>query len=725
MLGTISVLFLVIQAMATEVPFVELSTPMRRIQWSWNSEEQRSTLSVDKRDILWPTNAVPTFTTDVGAAGTLLWGRTLFKSVNLVCVCNANYAVAELPLPAALRETQIRAVQEFAGVVYIVGFTPFARSTKIWKLQRLNEQFTFSEPLTIDVGLANFSLTALPRMVFDSNNLFVVGGSKVVAIGSNFASNSIASYNLPGNAVAYDCVLHNGIPLALAIRGGEFEDSGGCSSGCDPEFLLWNLKTKSEVILPVALRAPARLESVDGIGYLEFMHFDSAGVNRWLRDELKRGLGSGTLYFGVDNHDTYLCWAGVDVINSLIDILSEVSPLSTSPLFSSVRSDARRRLDLEVEMIDDLLSDLDRALAATRVSLSGRDPIKQAVMSARLLSALDRYRVEIENPVSLRNVESLRAAVESLDGHAEEFVPPGGGILPTYPYLRWRYGGPIDYDGVNLPFNMQNSWATALLDSSDLSNRRIGAKMLEFALTQSGLVSKEENSASGWPYWWGDAYNGWSASQNVSSNRPSFSGYKNLASVGYRSIDAGALLRAHRLGVVSLPENLLSFFARQIQVGTLYPQVALDLPTPPTLPAIHLIADSRGASAEDLRKMVWQIGLQSGVNPPDWNRDSDGDGFLDIEEAFLGTNPLAQTAGCSVVKTEIQNGKLILVWKAPNGGAFALEEASPESDTPFRWRPVATRIATEMEATFVIQMESSSSAFYRFRFLGPSLDVVN
>lgn len=701
-----------------KVPLTDFSTPHHSIEWLFRALDQRGILNVDGV-VRWQRDSeIPTHAAEVGDKAVIVFSRRILSNriaAQLISLTETN--ATDLEIPPDLAVQQIRAVAARGSDLFILIYKPRLFQTFLRKAHFDGTRgLTFSPPVLMDDGVAQVSVSPSPKILFSGDFVYAVGGAGIGVIANSLDPSTLRITALPNGSSFYDAVDAGNRLIGLALEGVTFADKGGCTN-CSPGFMLWDLKTNTRIPTDGDFTTPTWLRSDGGITYLEFARPTPESVSAWVRREALDALGSGTLYLGMGNADTFLGWAGVDIMFTRLDLLAPQSIASAIPHWKPLLNEFRDRLDLEVLLVDAILDDPAAALAAPRQSLSGNDPIVLAVMTSRILRALQRYQEELPNPLPLRNFAKLTKMVEDLDGHIEELIPAGTGILTNAPYLRWKYGVPFGYDGVNLPFNMQHEWAEAMFSSTRSERRQDAELMVRYFLDREGILSRNEISSWSWHYWWGNAYNGWTAAQNISSNQPSFSGYRNAGSVGYRSIDSAVALHLNKLqNNTLLPTNTVDFFLKQLELGTLYPPVAAFLPALPRFKPQLLISYSRGGSAEDFKHLVWTfaITLQE-PGQPAWPAESDGDGLLDIEERMLGTDSSSPSKAAEFLSIDRQADMLTLDWQAANGAVLELQTASPDE---LNWQRVELILGDGTTRRELIPLSKEGSKLFRLKFLG-------
>lgn len=120
-----------------------------------------------------------------------------------------------------------------------------------------------------------------------------------------------------------------------------------------------------------------------------------------------------------------------------------------------------------------------------------------------------------ETATRLLNVATRAAAV-----HWDEWVDAG-----TYGYYKFRYGGPMWCDGVELPHNQNMLMARTFLylyaATGDVAYKSRAEKL---AASFKREMWVDNNGAYVWNYWWGNGVRGWTPADSPSANTKFFRG---------------------------------------------------------------------------------------------------------------------------------------------------------------------------------------------------------
>lgn len=339
---------------------------------------------------------------------------------------------------------------------------------------------------------------------------------------------------------------------------------------------------------PFEIHAPSGLDVPElrgGIPYnLRFrggeILIDGAESNQdfaaMFRFDLQR-LNSGWLEYGIDNTEGRVAWSQIYYLNGLMDfiLLQGAGDGGQWGEFSELAAQASDRLDRELALLSDVwVSGRYR----TRAFSFDRSAQLFAVQSSRLLLLLHRYQNEIAHAESLAAYASLRRDVSSLKGHIELLSSSGQQPhwIPTGNWhLVWPKGSAFYFDGLNVPFNHQNEWAYAV-HSVGLANSDAAADITAHFLRRvapDGFLPLN----GVWDYWWGSAFDGWTADDDISTHTPNYVGDHGKAWISFKSIDVMSALSAADGLDPAVRSALVNSATHLIQKGELYPFVSQEL----------------------------------------------------------------------------------------------------------------------------------------------------
>ena len=289
--------------------------------------------------------------------------------------------------------------------------------------------------------------------------------------------------------------------------------------------------------------------------------------------DLERLPRSGVDNLGNNNMEGTISWSQAYTLNAFVDVVSGLVNLGAG--HDRMARLAKERLRLEMAHIVDLGRTMYPWYYTKRFSLD-REPATSVVLLGRIVRLMRRAR-----------------QVGAMKGHYDVFCDvvkwlhvPGRvneelvGVDGKDPEIRVRRYVPYWADGVNMPWNYNSAWIDGIVYGRECG---IPDKLLRFAGRLVERFVREEKIASlpkAWKYSYGDFLQGWSVKDDISTNTPEYKGDKRnttTAHVSYRSMDAMALLAAHRAGIVRLPDGVIKHMRKLVENGLLWPFVAEEL----------------------------------------------------------------------------------------------------------------------------------------------------
>ena len=310
---------------------------------------------------------------------------------------------------------------------------------------------------------------------------------------------------------------------------------------------------------------------------------DSAteSLSSFLRFEILSGQANGMFELGANNREGRVAWSQVYYLEGFLDLLDgSVQRVAGSAIAPGFLADLTVRFAMEVRMLNEVICrDGYESLPFT----VNREPATFAVQTSRI--ALLYGRVVDYRPIlaeELRCMESVARSSAGLEGHIEELTDEGivGWINPNVHYLKWPKGSAFPFDGLNVAYNHQNEWALGVLDSAwrfDLNEEvLVAAKAILSYFYTSVLIPEGGGFPTNgrWPYWWGTAREGWSATDEVSVNMPTYAGDYGDAWISFRTIDATAMIEWAKYLEEDASVVLLESLSGLIESGQVLPQLA-------------------------------------------------------------------------------------------------------------------------------------------------------
>lgn len=336
----------------------------------------------------------------------------------------------------------------------------------------------------------------------------------------------------------------------------------------------------------------------------------SGGLAAWLEFEIVNGAGSGALELGVNNWEGRIPWSQVYYLNGLLDIVGAGSVRPLDPATRDLLPRITTRLRIEMSTLEAVLAQVGYESRAFTVD---RSPGLFSVQTGRLALLEARYRTEVADPEPLPVLASIARQSATLVGHEEVIDRDGmkGWVPRGRAFLAWPKGSKFSYDGVNVPYNHQNEWAQGVLRSGRATpaEKATADDILSFfadrVLRPSGGRFPESGT---WPYWWGVASDGWTESDGVSVNHPSYPGDRGEAWISFRTIDVESLL----VWSAGLPADAAARLRESavglLVAGKLLPHVASTLAVSgevPDVPAEVVHRFGRATTASELADAFW------------------------------------------------------------------------------------------------------------------------
>lgn len=315
-------------------------------------------------------------------------------------------------------------------------------------------------------------------------------------------------------------------------------------------------------------------------GSSAFVWSDSAdtGPAALLVHEIEHGQNSGTLELGANNREGRVAWSQIYYLNGFLDAIAIDARGQFDRVYRDIVDELAERTRIELDLLDHIVATEGFESWCFTVD---RSPALFAVQTSRLALLHHRYRAELADAAPLPAIAEVAAASPRLAEHEEVVADDGmpGWLDPGTAYLRWPRGSEFSFDGINVPFNHQNEWALGVLVTGDAETpawataaaTEILAFFYDHVLAPHGGQFPPDGS---WPYWWGVAWDGWTADRDLSVNRPSYDGDHGPAWITFRSIDAAAQIEWSSTLPADEARLLRTSAAQLVTKGMLLPQVA-------------------------------------------------------------------------------------------------------------------------------------------------------
>jgi hypothetical protein len=589
------------------IPLTFFGTPSRAIQIEFDPRARTSRIRLDAERWLSLTHpGLPLCILD-GGKELVVCGREVFSGrlwINrLDLTSGASHDVA---LPEALRTSMFRQAAGHGDDVFLVVYDVIDRQNVLRRLRRdaaaqLVLDPVYREPLGFGGRYEDSSniLTAV-----QGDTLYFCSDRTCYGVRSDSGATELTSTDL-GEHIRILELAATGDDLALLCQ--DMREPALARGVAYPDvnpFIIVELRSAKRTTFDDPAIVPYKLRCEDG--GLTYSTLDGPqDLAELLLLDLRQADSSGVMKLGCNNEEGRVPWAQVYYLNGMLDFLrdwGEPADQALAAALAPLRDSIRRRLDLEMWLIDRLLDDGEPGMSSRRYSYD-RIPAVYAVQTGRTLRLFERYLSELPDSLPLRNYASFKSAIRGLRGHIETMVlsPDGDDwVQPGNYFLRWPRGSEFPFDGLPLPFNHQNDWAAGATYDGDAALRdmpvgRAAHDVVELLLDIE-CFRRQPPANYQWHYWWGKAREGWSPAENVSLHTPEYPGDQSMAHISYRSIDAMAILTVGRVYSDLATEDVVSYLRDAVEEGGVYPFVAEEFAPLGELPRI-----SRGLALHYLR----------------------------------------------------------------------------------------------------------------------------
>jgi len=285
--------------------------------------------------------------------------------------------------------------------------------------------------------------------------------------------------------------------------------------------------------------------------------------------------GSGTLYMGSNNLEGWLAWAQVYYLNGMLSFLELAKKdIEFYEVIEKYVPDIKKRLELEMKLFLYQMNSQDSLRC--RVFSIDRSLATFAVQTSRFAMLLQRYLRLFPNKIIQKKYEVLKKEILSLDKHMEVMEKGTSNIVSkkwnpydSY-YLRWPKGNKFYFDGLPVPYNHQNEWATFVLKSTNEQYSKPAKSMIKLFINH--IVNSDNTLPQDaiWPYWWGKAWDGWSEGEKISLNKRSYSGDTGNGWISFRTIDSISILTLFNHSK-DIDIKHIDSIKRYIKEGKIYP----------------------------------------------------------------------------------------------------------------------------------------------------------
>ncbi|MGD9805856.1 MAG: hypothetical protein AB7U78_20935, partial [Hyphomicrobiaceae bacterium] len=608
-----------------EVPLTEISTPHHPIRVMMRPRDLSSKLIIgESRTIEFPRQGTPLKVVEIDDKKVAVFFREMFSNRLFVYMVRETID-REIELrPVGDAQPIFRAATTHQGRLIVVLYDNERRVNEV-VLVNVDGDETKESIRTVLPSLehpAGQTYEMISRLQFAraGNRSWIVAGNLFAEILMD-GRGVINSARLPGCLQAQDVVTSSRgltvLCLSRAQGDGQPYSTGGYIVACGvPSYLVlrWTEEGGFQEEPVLAIAGVPYLTAAGSVGYA-VTHLELSYI---LRRDLVQNHAAGIMDLGINNLEGRVAWSQIDFLNGLLDLVGlAIADEQAASIFGPLAQAAKRRLDLEVYLLDRLL--VSPLGARTKAFTVRRQPAIFAVQTSRILLLLERYRREVTLGSELRGIDSLRNSVLRLDGHIEEIAvasPTSMEPKSSHRYLRWPKGSAFIFDGLNVPYNHQNEWAHAVFETIDsqeparalhMSGISVAGEIIQQFLHAVAPGGTMPNSGQ-WPYWWGAARAGWKADMGLSINKPDFNGDTLPAWISFRSIDAMSVLAAKDFLPEAAALSLRLSIADLIARGLVYPFVSASFVKDGRVPIVQrtpALSYSRLSYPGDLRNSVW------------------------------------------------------------------------------------------------------------------------
>lgn len=609
-----------------EIPFTRFTFDEGHAKLFFHPASLRSRLQFsDGRQLSFPRDGVPLKIVAPAVGIVAVFFREMFSGRLLLFVSVGEELREYHVSKSANSELMLRAATMHRGALIAVLYDNENKVNDVVRIDlaadgpRASYEILVTLPTLEDPAGTNYEMMPAVFLMPSAGILWIVGGTLVSQLGEQGLANIWRLKNcvraqeaVPvGERIAVLCVTKPTAPSPFSV-------SMWTASGLERE-------------TPIGPEdgVPWRLSELNGEPKWN-LATDVAQLTELLRHDLEGGPASGVMDLGRNNLEGTVAWSQIYFLNGLLDLLRlAASDNRAFDQFEPLYGAARRRLDIEIYLLDRLLQTPMGFL--TKAFTVARAPSLFAVQTARLVLLFNRYQREVQTGVKLSIADDWRQRVLQLSEHIEVLSragPDTAELRPGRRYLAWPKGSAFFFDGLNVPFNHQNEWAGAVIDSvggindgDPLSGRvRAASEIINHFLDH--VAPDGTMPANGkWPYWWGRAKQGWKESDSVSVNTARYAGDKSVAFVSFRTIDVMSVLKAERVSSRAANPKLVDSIATLVSDGLVYPFAAQSFARkgiyPRLKPAVAL-QFIRMSAAWDLRNAVWaHFGVPAAPQPED------------------------------------------------------------------------------------------------------------
>ncbi len=435
----------------------------------------------------------------------------------------------------------------------------------------------------------------------DAHGLTACGVRACQRIGTDFGA---ASWSDPAlNAYEFVEIIHHESFVDAIVRS---VDNGFNGAAVDASFHyawarlgptgLQQLRPIASDCLPFRLQAAADLASAPQWSCAR----SPADLARLFEYDLARMPAGGLMDFGASNLEGRIAWSQAYYLNGLLELAGP----HLAGLGRHIDRDAlTARVTKEVDLLTRMQSEA-QGYSSRRYSMRRSEntfALHLGRISRTLALASDRGIA-----VAPAALERLSDRIWTLADTVEQpAVTTWRGT--SHVTLAYRRGADFWCDGANVPHNYVTAYVHGLLAlrGTDGAARQRAASLLTPLLRFEPVAT-----STTWNYWWGQGFDGWSATDAVSINTPEYVGYRDPAHISYRSLDALALLRLSELDPAAVPTPVVENIRRLVASGGLLPWVNGELARSRrsvTLSRETAYRHARSAGTWEIEAQVWAL----------------------------------------------------------------------------------------------------------------------
>lgn len=568
-----------------ELPLIDFKIPNIRVKFSL--EELNTIVSIKNVDVLLKHKSVPVKILENDIYYFLI-NRELFTNRLILSVIdkkalNIQYYNIDYSNKDSFLDFR-NAILDGDTLVLVAYESTLQQNTLI--LYDLKENFSIKTKLKLpsleDPAGKTYEVIPKIELLTSTNGLYIVGGRMIV----NYSDNQLTVKNVPAD-----------IEVFLEALVGEDKNLYVIYRDKSSNYGVKNISNDSNIYLSTTG------EIIFGLSYFrDSIKFRILSDNNTLKElfeyDFINNKGDGSLYLGTNNIEGWSSWAQVYYLNGMMSFIELcMQDIHFYKTFENYFEPIIIRLKLEMYLLTKQLESNDGL--RVRVFTVDRSLSTFAVQSSRFAMLFERYMNLFPSDYNRTIFNNFFNNVKNLNNHMEELHKGYSNVVnaqwnsnDNY-YLKWPKGNKFYFDGLNVPYNHQNEWATYLINNTtEKYNTEIGVSIVELFLNNITNNLQNENLPQNaiWPYWWAKAYDGYSEDEHISINKSSYVGDKANGWISFRTIDAISVLsliqyyNKNNLDYnINYLHNIIDFTAN----GELYPFTSTYLKSFDSIPMLN------------------------------------------------------------------------------------------------------------------------------------------